>query len=250
MKSKYKNVEFPEINYQKWLKRYNWDNIGTSQGMITTLLKKDLIDRDVTAQNVIEKITFYIKKFVLEQNHNDLFMVFKLIQAWGGKSVGPHTLKIISKWELNDTYSNLYLNFVNHVLKGNYVDGFYSLIDNKNKTLIKGFGFSFIPKHICFWSGEGDRSLGQPILDNVIAKILYFENVSKNINYSQFLCDMKEFSEITNMKVAELEMALFTFASHFWETGNTGTSIFKVGVIKNQIDEDDLLAIQKIINRS
>jgi hypothetical protein len=250
MRRKCKNVEFPKINYQKWLSRYNWDNIGTSQGMITTLLKKDLIDNDVSAQNVTEKITFYIKKFILERNHYDLFMVFKLIQAWGGKSAGSHTLKIISKWELNDNYYNFYLDFVNHILKGNYADGFNSLFDNKNNTQIKGFGFSFIPKHICFWSGEGDRSLGQPILDNIIAKILYFEDESKNVDYSQFLVDMKDFSQIENLKVAELEMALFTFASHFWETKKTGTSILRTGIVENQIDKYDLLAIQKIINRS
>lgn len=247
MKKQVRKVDFPNIDYKKWFSMYDWDNIGTSQGMITTLLNKNLIDSDVTPKNISEKISYYILRYKKFNDQNDLFMVFKLIQGWGGKSAGSHTLKIISEWELNSHYAIIYSNFVNLIINGSFAEGFESLFNN-NKTLIKGFGYSFIPKHICFWSGDGDRSKGQPILDNVIAKILYFEPESKNVNFGQFLCDMNEFSKVQNMRVAEIEMALFTFASYFWETGKTGTSIFKANIKVDDMDVADKEALNKIIN--
>ena len=57
---------------------------------------------------------------------------------------------------------------------------------------IKGLSYSFVPKHICFWSGKGERKEGLPILDDVIAKIVYKVDEAKKVDYETFINDIKQ----------------------------------------------------------
>ena len=226
---------FPEIDYQYWLSQYDWNNLGTVPGMITTMKNWKALPEDVTPQNITDHIKEKIQHYIKEQDISVLKSICLYIQTWGGKSAGNHTRSIIDNWELLSS-ENKYLNFVQLVLIGDSVNSYSYLQSRESK--IKGLGPSFIAKHICFWSGNGDRINGLPILDNVIAKLIYASSESKQINYGQFISDFESFSQSINMKPSEVEMALFAFSGYYWGTGNTATKTFNPQIDNKSKDYD------------
>jgi hypothetical protein len=245
---------FPEIDYTFWFNNYSWEGFSSMNRMITTMKNKNYIDENINQDNIINNIKIKIESYIGIVNDDILFETFKLIQTWGGKSSGKHTLDIVKNWSSNAsneklfTNSKKYKNFVEKVLNNQEIDSFnYLLGTNK----IKGLSYSFIPKHICFWSGKGDRTSGLPILDDVIAKIVYKVNSAKHVDYKQFIEDMKLQSDIINKKrsedekltLSQIEMALFSFAGNYWSTGNTGTKEFKIKPrFENDIKQANLIA--------
>lgn len=215
---------FPDIDYKYWLSRYDWNNLGTVPGMITTMKNWKAIPEEVTPQNITDQINLKINDYLKENDSSKLKSIFFYIQTWGGKSAGKHTKSIIQNWE-KDSCEVRYLNFVKLVLNKESVKS-YGYLQTKNGK-ITGLGPSFIAKHICFWSGKGDRINGLPILDNVIAKLIYATDESKKINYQQFISEFESFSQAKGMKSSEVEMALFAFSGHYWETNKTASKSFK-----------------------
>lgn len=229
---------FPEIDYLFWLNNYSWEGFSSMNRMITTMKNKNYINENINQNNINDKIIENITEYIDNPNDNILFETFKLIQTWGGKSSGKHTLDIVQNWNLNTSDKELFTNrekykkFVEKVLNNQEIESFNDLL---GKHKIKGLSYSFIPKHICFWSGKGNRMNGLPILDDVIAKIIYKVNSAKDVIYEEFINDMKHQSHIINknrkeserLTLSEIEMALFSFAGNYWQTGKTGTREFK-----------------------
>lgn len=239
---------FPNIDYSFWLKNYSWENFSSMNGMITTMKNKKYINNNITPENITSNIQLKIESYIKKNDDEVLFEIFKLIQTWGGKSTGSNTLKICEEWENvieNDvykTYKEKYREFVKLMIDGKSIDSFYKMtnkkkiidkIQNKNTGLnIKGLSFSFVPKHICFWSGLGDRTKGLPILDDVIAKIVYKVNKAENVDYKTFIEDINIHITSLNVNLAEenkfipshIEMALFAFSGNYWDTQKTATN--------------------------
>lgn len=245
---------FPEIDYTFWFNNYSWEGFSSMNRMITTMKNKNYIDENINQDNITNNIKIKIESYIGNANDDILFETFKLIQTWGGKSSGKHTLDIVKNWISNAsneelfTNSKKYKNFVEKVLNNQEIESFNYLLGN-NK--IKGLSYSFIPKHICFWSGKGDRTSGLPILDDVIAKIVYKVNSAKDVVYEEFIKDMKHQSDIINrnrkeierLTLSQIEMALFSFAGNYWQTGNTATKEFKKNPeFKNDKEQAILIA--------
>jgi hypothetical protein len=247
---------FPQIDYDFWFNNYSWEGFSSMKNMITTMKNKNYIDEIINQENITDNIKTKIELYIEKANDDNLFEIFKLIQTWGGKSVGNYTLDIVKNWNSplfvseanNSTYSNYYKIFVDKILNNNEIESFGFLL---NERKIKGLSYSFIPKHICFWSGKGDRTQGFPILDDIIAKIVYKVDSAKDVDYKQFIDDIKSQSNILNterseaekLSLSQIEMALFSFAGNYWSTGNTGTKEFKLKPkFENDIKHANLIA--------
>lgn len=224
-------ADFPKIDYFYWSKNYSWEGFSSIRGMITTMINKKYIGHDITEKNITDKICLKIKKYLCSHNDNLLFEIFKLIQTWGGKSAGSHTLNIIDNWDENSL--SKYKVFVDKIIKKEVIDSFNYLV-KVNK--IKGLSYSFVPKHICFWSGNGDRMKGYPILDDVISIMVYNTKSAKNVSYEIFIEDINKFKKQLNknssvnqqLSLAQIEMAIFAFSGYYWKTKKTGTKEFKL----------------------
>jgi hypothetical protein len=241
-------TDFPKINYHYWLKNYSWEGFSSMRGMITTMNNKKYIDNDINEQNITERIKLNIQKYNSEPNDVLLFEILKLIQTWGGKSAGRHTLSIVQNWDKEDLLK--YKVFVDKINSNNTIDSFnYLVFQNK----IKGLSYSFVPKHICFWSGNGDRLKGYPILDDVISILVYNTKSAKNVSYGKFIEDISEFAIEINknfdkqdqLSLAQIEMAIFSFSGYYWKTRKTATSEFKITDLKNHIDFEEAVRISK-----
>jgi hypothetical protein len=246
-------MPFPKINYEYWYNNYSWENFPSIQRMITTMKNWGYIDNDINIENITSNIRQKINSYLNQTDDRLLFEIFKLIQTWGGKSSGAHTREIIRNWDRinlgETTYASKYLCFVNQILNTSPVNAYYAMLNprpdrvNPNEHFyIKGLGSSFIPKHICFWSGNGNRINGYPILDDVIAKVVYYCNSSKDVDYEAFIREINLFTtdfndaSQTEFTPSMIEMALFAFSNFFWQTKNTATFIFKDNVDTNSID--------------
>lgn len=254
MKNNRNNItaEFPNIDYRFWFERYSWEGFSSINGMITTMKNKNLIEESINKENITKEIQAKITSYIKKNNDEILFDIFKLIQTWGGKSAGKHTLNMTHDWENKkqfdffENYKDKYREFVRLILEGKPIESFYlmtrkkkifNLSDKLNHGLkIKGLSYSFVPKHICFWSGYGDRTKGLPILDDVIAKIVYKVDKAEFVDYETFINDMEEQVTVLNLKLekeenyytsTQIEMALFAFSGNYWETMKTGTSELK-----------------------
>lgn len=261
------NPSFPNIDYIFWRSKYSWEDFSSMKAMISTLKNKNLISQDVIQENITEKIKDEILSYLDENNDETLFHIFKLIQTWGGKSSGNHTLKIINEWllpnpnDLFETNCAKYKSFVHSIINIDPEKSFYSqtntepIIDlvtgKKLNTKILGLSYSFVPKHICFWSGKGERSEGLPILDDVIAKIVYKVSTASKVDYSTFISDMNDQalkinSSLTSSEIltaTDIEMALFAFSGNYWDTRKTATK----DLIRNpKIISDDINEAKKI----
>jgi hypothetical protein len=224
---------FPEIDYKYWLSQYNWNDNPGVQGMINLMQNQGCISPNITSDNIENIIYLEIQKYLIDKNTSNLRNIFALIQTWGGMSARIHSPRIYNNWELLYTESN-YLNFVHLVLNRGYAESFNYLQSDEGGII--GLGPSFIAKHICFWSGNGDRKNGLPILDNVIAKLIYAANQANQIDYGQFISDFESFSQSKNMKPSEVEMALFAFSRYYWATQNTATMLFRPHIDHNSKD--------------
>lgn len=233
-------TDFPKIDYQYWFNNYSWEGFSSMRGMISTMIKKQYIDSDVTEQNITDKIEFKIIEYNKNPNDDLLFEIFKLIQTWGGKSAGRHTLNIVENW--NECTIFKYRTFVDTIKNNQIVESFNYLI---NKEKIKGLSYSFVPKHICFWSGNGDRKKGYPILDDVIANLVYNTRSAKNVSYKLFIDDISNFADNKHLSMAQVEMALFAFSGYYWKTRKTATNEFKIKNIKNHKDFEEAIRISK-----
>lgn len=259
---------FPNIDYSFWLKNYSWENFSSMNGMITTMKNRNYINNNINPENITSNIQLKIESYIENNNDEILFEIFKLIQTWGGKSTGSNTLKISAEWEnaieddFYNTYKDKYREFIRLVLIGKPIDAFY-LMTNKKKIIdkiqnkniginIKGLSFSFVPKHICFWSGLGDRTKGLPILDDVIAKIVYKVNKAEDVDFKTFIEDINEFILKLNENINEenkyipsqIEMALFAFSGNYWETTKTASREIK---INPKIQNKDISEVYNII---
>jgi hypothetical protein len=238
-------ADFPKIDYYHWYNNYSWEGFSSMRKMITTMINKSYIDLDVNEENITQKIDFKIKEYNSKVNDNLLFEIFKLIQTWGGKSSGSHTLNIIENW--NDSSLYKYRTFVEKIKNNKVTESFHYLV---KKEKIKGLSYSFVPKHICFWSGNGDRIEGLPILDNVIAKLIYNTNRARNVSYEEFIEDVSNFALELNknldkepLNMAQIEMALFAFSGYYWKTGKTGTNEFKINDLQYHKDFEEAIRI-------
>lgn len=239
-------ADFPKIDYAYWLKNYSWEGFSSIRGMITTMINKKHIDNDITEKNITDKICVKIKNYRSSQNDNLLFEIFKLIQTWGGKSAGRHTLDIIDKWD--DNSLSKYKVFVNKIINNEVIDSFNYLVKT-NK--IKGLSYSFVPKHICFWSGNGDRMKGYPILDDIIAILVYNAKSAKNVSYEIFIRDINNFTKQLNnnfidnqqLNLAQIEMAIFAFSGYYWKTKKTGTKEFKFKNLEHHKNFEEAIRI-------
>jgi len=260
---------FPNIDYKFWLTKYSWENFSSMDKMIKTMIKRKYISSANTPKNISENIQIKIQSYIDNNNDEILFDIFKLIQTWGGKSTGSNTLKISEEWEnviendLYKTYKDKYREFIRLVLDGKSIDSFY-LMTNKKKVIdkiqnkniginIKGLSFSFVPKHICFWSGLGDRTKGLPILDDVIAKIVYKVNKAEDVDFKTFIEDINKLilklnenlDEINKFIPSHIEMALFAFSGNYWETTKTATKDLRN---MPKIESQDINEVTNIIN--
>ena len=231
---------FPKIDYQYWFNNYYWEGFSSMRGMISTMINKNYIESDVTEQNITDKIEYNIIEYNKNPNDDLLFEIFKLIQTWGGKSAGRHTLNIVENW--NECTIFKYRTFVDSIKNNQIVESFNYLI---NKEKIKGLSYSFVPKHICFWSGNGDRTKGYPILDDVIANLVYNTKSAKNVSYKLFIDDISNFADNKHLSMAQVEMALFAFSGYYWKTRKTATNEFKIKNIKNHKDFEEAIRISK-----
>ena len=239
---------FPKIDYQYWFNNYSWEGFSSMRGMISTMINKQFIDSDVTEQNITDKIEIKIIQYNNNPNDDLLFEIFKLIQTWGGKSAGRHTLNIVENW--NECTIFKYRTFVDKIKNNQIVESFNYLI---NKEKIKGLSYSFVPKHICFWSGNGNRTNGYPILDDVIAILVYNTKPAKNVSYENFINDIsnfakkinKDLSEDKQLNMSQIEMALFAFSGYYWKTRKTGTNEFKINELQNHKDFEEAIRISK-----
>ena len=227
---------FPGINYSYWFKNNNWEKRSSIQTMLSNLKNKNLIDEDITIANIKYRIQIEVEQYLITASENALLNAFINIQVWGGSSARIHRPKIIQNFL---AHKKKYRNAVDLILK-NEISHAFKYLNNEGK--IEGLGLSFIPKHICYWSGKGIRIEGAPILDNVISKILYNKPVN-NIDYDTFIIEMNVFSKSINMKPAEVEIALFSFAQNYWETNKTRTNKFRKVIEDNK---DELVAISLI----
>jgi hypothetical protein len=253
-------ASFPEIDYVFWFKNYSWEGFSSMNGMISTMKNWKFISEDVTQYNITNIIQNKIEEYLKDQSNELLFDIFKLIQTWGGKSSGNHTRKMVENWnEINESFifksnAEKYKEFINQIINKNEISSFYNMTNksiikgiekNKNYSIkIKGLSYSFVPKHICFWSGKGDRTKGFPILDDVIAKIIYKVEKAEKIDYKSFINDMNNFSgkleNDTNGKIklspTQIEMGIFAFTGNYWDTKKTATIDLKK---KFRIESDD-----------
>lgn len=232
------NADFPKIDYQYWFNNYSWEGFSSMKGMISTMINRQYIDSDVTEQNITYKIQFKIIQYNINPNDDLLFEIFKLIQTWGGKSAGRHTLNIVENW--NDFTIFKYRTFVEAIKNNQIIESFNYLINNEK---IKGLSYSFVPKHICFWSGNGDRTKGYPILDDVIANLVYNTRSAKNVSYNIFINDISNFADNKHLSMAQVEMALFAFSGYYWKTRKTGTNKYRINDIQNHKDFEEALRI-------
>jgi hypothetical protein len=241
-------ADFPKIDYQYWFNNYSWEGFSSMKGMISTMINKQYINSDVTEQNITDKIEIKIIHYNNNPNDDLLFEIFKLIQTWGGKSAGRHTLNIVENW--NECTIFKYRTFVGTIKNNQIVESFNYLI---NKEKIKGLSYSFVPKHICFWSGNGDKINGYPILDDVIAILVYNTKPAKNVSYEVFINDVsnfakninKDLSEDKQLTMAQIEMAIFSFSGYYWKTRKTGTNEFKINELQNHKDFEEAIRISK-----
>lgn len=237
-------ADFPKIDYKYWFNNYSWEGFSSMKGMISTMINKNYIDLDVTENNITEKISFKIKEYNSNQDDDILFEIFKLIQTWGGKSAGRHTLNIVKNWDKSSLLK--YKSFVNKIQNNQVIESFDYLV---KKEKIKGLSYSFVPKHICFWSGNGDRMKGYPILDDVISILVYNTKSAKNVSYKKFIEDITNFSNQLNidknqqLNLAQIEMAIFAFSGYYWKTRKTATKEFKLKEINNYKDFEEALRI-------
>lgn len=210
------------------------------RGMISTMKNKQYIDSHVSEDN----IAVVINQKIIEYNNkpNDILLceIFKLIQTWGGKSAGRHTLNIVENWNEGTIFK--YRTFVDTIKNNQIVESFNYLI---NKEKIKGLSYSFVPKHICFWSGNGDRKKGYPILDDVIANLVYNTRSAKNVSYKLFIDDISNFADTKQLSMSQVEMVLFAFSGYYWKTRKTGTNEFKINNIQNHKDFEEAIRISK-----
>jgi len=251
---------FPNIDYSFWFENYSWENFSSMNGMITTMKNKKFISEDINQNNITDNIKTRIESYIIDKSDEILFEIFKLIQTWGGKSSGKYTLKITNEWENiieNDFFKSnkeKYKEFVRLILEDKPIDSFnwmtnkrevFDKIEKKNLGInIKGLSYSFVPKHICFWSGKGERKEGLPILDDVIAKIVYKVDEAKKVDYETFINDIKQYALSKNLTPSQIEMALFTFAGNYWDTQKTATIEQKVNP---KIKDKDLNEVREII---
>jgi hypothetical protein len=248
-----KKAEFPNIDYTFWLSQYSWEGFSSMRGMINTMINRGYIDDDVNEENITDKISLKIKEHN-SQEYNSynkdtlLFEIFKLIQTWGGKSAGSHTLGIVENW--NEDKFSKYKVFVELINKYKIIESFDYLVKT-NK--IEGLSYSFVPKHICFWSGNGNRINGYPILDNVISILVYNTRSAKNVPYEQFINDISNFSKVLNqgkddvdkLNLAQIEMAIFAFSGFYWKTQKTGYNDFKINILEKHINSEEAIRISE-----
>ena len=204
------------------------------------MINKNYIESDVTEQNITDKIEYNIIEYNKNPNDDLLFEIFKLIQTWGGKSAGRHTLNIVENW--NEYTIFKYRTFIDKIKNNQIVESFNYLI---NKEKINGLSYSFVPKHICFWSGNGDRKKGYPILDDVIANLVYNTRSAKNVSYKLFIDDISNFAYNKDLSMAQVEMAIFAFSGYYWKTRKTGTNEFKINELQNHKDFEEAIRISK-----
>lgn len=65
----------------------------------------------------------------------------------------------------------------------------------KNPSLINWLSYSFVPKYICFRSGNGVRTKGYSILHDVIANLVYNKRSAKNVSYKLFIDNISNFAD-------------------------------------------------------
>lgn len=225
---------FPEIDYQFWLSKYDWNIVSSIKRKITLMQNKGCISPEINTQNISNVIESEIVDFLKDKNKTNLKDICALIQTWGGSSARQYSPVIYDGWEIN-SYEGIYLHFVELIINNKPADA-YSYLINKGQPLIKGLSFSFIPKHICFWTGKGDRTNGTPILDDVISKLIYSEKQSSKVDYGSFLTDFQSFANSKSMNSSEVEMALFAFSGFYWSTGKTATKLFNSHIDMNSKD--------------
>lgn len=237
---------FPKIDYIYWFNNYSWEGFSSMRGMISTMINKQYIESDVTEQNITDKIGNKIGEYNNKPNDVLLFEIFKLIQTWGGKSAGRRTLNIVKNWDDESIFK--YKTFVDKIKKNEVTESFNYLVKIEK---IKGLSYSFVPKHICFWSGNGNRLQGYPILDDVISILVYNAKRAKNVPYEKFIEDISNFAIELNsdldknqqLNLAQIEMALFAFSGYYWKTRKTGTNEFKINDLHNHKDFEEALRI-------
>lgn len=248
-----KKAVFPNIDYSFWLSQYSWEGFSSMRRMITTMINKGYISVDLNEENITDIIGFKIKEYNSREYkslNRDmlLFEIFKLIQTWGGKSSGYHTLGIVNNW--NSDSLNKYKYFVSLINNNKIIESFDYLVRTNN---IKGLSYSFVPKHICFWSGNGDRINGYPILDNVISILVYNTTSARNVLYEQFINDISNFSKVLNqgkddnnkLNLAQIEMAIFAFSGYYWKTQKTGSNDFKIKFLENHKNLEEAIHISE-----
>jgi hypothetical protein len=232
---------FPEIDYQYWLSQYDWNIVSSIKRKITLMQNRGCINNEITTENISKIIELEILDFLKNKKNTKLKDICALIQTWGGSSARQYSPVIYESWEIN-SYEDIYSHFVELILNNKPADAYAYLI-NKRKPIIKGLSYSFIPKHICFWTGRGDRTNGTPILDDVISKLIYAEKNSSKVNYNTFLTDFESFANAKGMKYSEVEMALFAFSGYYWGTGKTATKSFNQQIDINSKDYDQACLI-------
>jgi hypothetical protein len=225
---------FPKIDYEYWLSKYDWNIVSSIKRKITLMQNKGCISKEITTENISKIIESEILDFLKNKKNAKLKDICGLIQTWGGSSARQYSPVIYNSWEVN-SYEGVYSHFVELIINNKPAEA-YSFLINKRKPIIKGLSYSFIPKHICFWTGKGDRTNGTPILDDVISKLIYAEKNSSKVNYSTFLNDFESFALAKGMKSSEVEMALFAFSGYYWGTGKTATKSFNPQIEINSKD--------------
>ncbi len=232
---------FPDIDYKFWLSKYDWNIVSSIRRKITLMQNRGCISLEITTENISDVIESQIDKFLKTKNKAILKDICALIQTWGGSSARQYSPVIYESWGIN-SYEAIYSHFVDLIINFKPADA-YSYLINKRKPIIKGLSYSFIPKHICFWTGRGERTNGTPILDDVISKLVYSEKNSSKVNYNAFLTDFDSFAHKKGIKSSEVEMALFAFSGYYWGTGNTATKSFNPQIDINSIDYDQACLI-------
>lgn len=217
-------ANFPDIDYLYWKTQRSWEDRGSIKRMISLLYKKKLISHEISHENIIDEISRTISDYMNSKDDKLLLDIFTYIQAWGGASARIHTANIILNWE---KYFERYKYAVKLILEKSFVDAFDFLTSKDGK--IKGLGSSFIPKHICFWSGNGRKEDGIPILDDVISKMIYNKKAA-DVSYKIFIQDIVDFAMKSNLKASEIEKALFAFAQNYWSTSKTRTDCFRESI--------------------
>jgi hypothetical protein len=231
-------MKIPKIDFKYWLIKNQNDSLNEKRfiALITKIINIYQLNKNykqayfcgdsdeisrlkslnyVSFENeIIEKI----KNIVDLENDEEILKVFDLIQIWGGLQGGSNFYNIIEGTSLRLNYKK-WLPKYKELIK-------LAILKNKDAYNIVTSGeipnlrMSFGSKHISFWSRKINDNDCLVIIDNKIAGVSG-ALTALDVNYSEILTQINNYSKEFNLKPFEIEKSLFTFHRAYFNNSNT-----------------------------